>query len=73
MAKIHDSMKRLYGIAITVCGDATPSSVAKRLNVSPQVVFNWERRGISLSGSIEAERAYGSSPLWILEGIKPKA
>ena len=68
MQRLHPSMKRLYKVAYEKLGDEIPAQVARRMNASPQVISNWERRGISEHGAIEAERAYGASPLWILEG-----
>lgn len=61
-------MERLYAIAKARCGDTTQAAVAVRMNVKAQVVSNWESRGVSKEGAIEAERYYGASPLWILEG-----
>lgn len=68
MAFMHPSMKRLYQAALVVSGDTIPADVARRMNTTQQRISNWETRGISQEGAIEAERAYGVSPRWILDG-----
>lgn len=68
MAYMHPSMQRLYQAALAVSGDSIPADVARRMNTSQQRLYNWEARGISQEGAIEAERAYGVSPRWILDG-----
>lgn len=61
----HDSMQKLYTAAADH-GDASPAQVARRLNVSAQVVQNWEVRGISKAGAMSAQRAYGVDANWLL-------
>lgn len=70
MAKAHSSMQRLYEVAREkkVVGQ---SAVARALNVSPQVVKNWESRGVSEKGARLAHQAFGCDPSWLLETIKP--
>lgn len=68
MAFMHPSMKRLYQAALVVSGDTIPADVARRMNTTQQRINNWETRGVSQEGAIEAERAYGVSPRWILDG-----
>lgn len=68
MAFMHPSMKRLYDSALHKLGDRLQADVARRMNVSSQVVSNWEKRGISQEGAIEAERAYGVSAAWLIDG-----
>ena len=36
---------------------------------TPQVIKNWEARGVSKEGALAAEKAFGCSPLWVLEGV----
>lgn len=68
MAFMHPSMKRLYESALHKHGDRLQADVARRMNVSSQVVSNWEKRGISQEGAIDAERAYGVSAAWLIDG-----
>ena len=68
MAFMHDSMKRLYEAALHKRGDRIPADVARRMNASPQTISNWEKRGISQEGAIDAERAYNVSAAWLIDG-----
>src|SRR5690348_16144158 len=61
----HPSIKRLFGVAKDR-GDATPTQVAKRLNVSTQTFNNWTARGISLEGALQAQLVYGCDANWLL-------
>jgi phage repressor protein C with HTH and peptisase S24 domain len=61
----HESMQKLYGAAAEA-GDTSPAQVARTLNVSAQVVQNWETRGISKVGAIAAQSAYGVDANWLL-------
>lgn len=66
---MKDSMKRLYLAAKHKAGDDSQADVARRMNKSPQQINNWEGRGISQEGAIEAERVYGVSPRWLIDGV----
>lgn len=66
---MKDSMKRLYLAAKHKAGDESQADVARRMNKSAQQVHNWEARGVSQEGAIEAERVYGVSPRWLIDGI----
>lgn len=68
---MHPSMQRLYAQARDA-GDASPARVAERINVSPQRLQNWEKRGISESGALSAQRAYGYAcdANWLLTGVR---
>lgn len=68
MVDMDSQMKRLYEAANTLKGVAGQSKLARLLNASPQTVKNWEVRGISKQGMIEAQRAIGCSALWIETG-----
>lgn len=61
----HHSIQKLYSAAAEH-GDTSPAQVARRLNVSGQVVQNWEVRGISKNGAMAAQRAYGVDANWLL-------
>lgn len=68
MFNMHAQMKRLYEAAATMRGIAGQSAVARYLNVSPQVVKNWETRGVSKQGMMDAETLIGCSALWVKTG-----
>jgi len=61
-------MERLYAAAEKLKGIKGQSRLARLLNASPQTVKNWESRGISKQGMLEAQRAIGCSALWIETG-----
>lgn len=64
---IHPSIARLYEVANSA--DAkSPAQVARRLNVSPQVLNNWEARGISKDGSLLAQQVFGCNANWLVTG-----
>lgn len=70
---MHASMKRLFdyakqepprgGAEVTTLAD-----LGRRLNVSAQTLNNWKARGVSKEGAIAAEKEFGCSATWILEG-----
>lgn len=68
---LHPSIVRLYEVA-RGHGDPSPADVARSLNISPQTLQNWEKRGISKDGANKAARAYGCDPLAILDGPLPQ-
>ena len=53
----HESLIRLYEAAIESkkIDSETPTDLAKLLNVSAQTINNWNDRGVSRDGSIQAE------------------
>ncbi len=65
---MNKQMERLYEAAKKLKGIAGQSKLAMALNASPQTVKNWESRGISKQGMLEAQRAIGCSALWIDTG-----
>jgi len=70
MAEIHESVQRLY-IAAKELRDVTgQSAVARLLEVVPQVVKNWEKRGISETGALAAQRILGCNANWLLDGFQ---
>lgn len=66
---MHESMKRLYEAARILKGAETPTEVAKLLDTTPQVLNNWERRGISKEGLLTAQEAIGCRAEWVKKGI----
>lgn len=65
---MHPHMERLYEAASELRGIEGQSAVAKALNTSPQRVKNWEARGMSSEGMLEAEKVFGCSALWLRDG-----
>lgn len=74
MKKMHDHMVRLYDAAREmgrIRGDSDQATMARLLNVAQQNVNNWESRGLSKEGAIEAQRKLGVSAIWLLYGEGP--
>lgn len=65
---MNDQMTRLYAAAKELAGVRTQADLARRLNVSSQVVKNWESRGISKAGLLAAQEAFGCRAEWIEKG-----
>lgn len=65
ICSMHEQMTRLYEAARVLKGVEGQSAVARLLNASPQTVKNWETRGVSHAGMIEAQRVIGCSATWI--------
>lgn len=68
IARMHQTMTRLYLAAKELRGITGQSELARALNKSPQTVNNWEARGVSKQGMLEAERKIGCSAVWIGTG-----
>ncbi|HKS73492.1 MAG TPA: helix-turn-helix transcriptional regulator, partial [Terriglobales bacterium] len=68
---MHETMVRLYEAAKKLKGLETPTEVARELNLSQQVVNNWERRGVSKDGLLKAQSAFGCSATWLQTGVPP--
>lgn len=64
----HPSLQRLLEVAAKH-GVSSHSALAAALTESEQVITNWAKRGVSAIGAIKAQKVFGCSPLWILEGI----
>jgi len=67
----HPSLTRLLEVAAEhqIIG---PAALARALNESDQVVTNWGRRGVSKAGALNAQRLFGVSSTWILNGTEPR-
>lgn len=68
---MHEQMQRLYEAAEKIRDVVGQSAVARLLNVSPQTAKNWEARGMSFEGMIDAEQFIGCSAVWLRHGIGP--
>lgn len=62
-------MKRLYSVVNEKYKIDNPSGLARLLNQSPQTIGNWEDRGISRKGMIEAAKMLGINIYWLESGI----
>lgn len=69
ITRMHETMKRLYEAAEKLHGIAGQSAVANFLNESPQLLNNWERRGISKGGAFKAAQKIGCNVVWLISGI----
>lgn len=69
MDDIHPSMERLYKAAQVLRKTEGKSAVAGLLNESPQVLNNWEKRGISAQGALDAQGAIGVNANWLMHGF----
>lgn len=66
MTDFHPSMTRLYKFAKDNRSIAGQTNLANALGESPQVVKNWEARGISQRGANVAQRKLGCDANWLL-------
>lgn len=71
------SMKRLLDAAREATrGTNAPvrdfAEIGERLGVSSAVMTNWKARGISKAGAIKAERVFGCSVSFLLDGTDPE-
>jgi phage repressor protein C with HTH and peptisase S24 domain len=66
---MHDQTKRLYEAAKVLRNVEEPSAVARLIGISPQTLKNWESRGISMGGMLEAEQTIGCSAVWLNTGL----
>lgn len=46
----------------------TDTELADWLDESPQTIFNWKKRGVSLPGARKAEQAFGCTVTHVLDG-----
>lgn len=69
---MHESMKRLYEAVADAKRVTGLTAVAGLLGKSPQVLKNWEDRGVSSEGAIEVQEKLGISALWIRESKGPR-
>jgi len=65
---IHPTIERLYQAAKELRDVSGQSAVARLLGKTPQVVKNWEARGISSEGALLAQKIIGCDANWLLEG-----
>ena len=68
---MHPTMTRLFEAAQTLLQMSAPADLARLLEVSNQVLNNWQGRGISAEGAITAQSKIGCSAEWIFHGTGP--
>ena len=73
MAKIHPTTERLYTAARELRDVTGQSAVARLLDISPQVIKNWEARGVSEGGALKAQKHVGCDANWVLYGEQQMA
>lgn len=66
---MNETMTRLYQAARELKNIDGQSELARYLNVSPQVLKNWETRGISSKGLIQAAKALEIDVRWLETGV----
>lgn len=74
MSEMHPSMARLYEAAIAgkiIKGKYPQAELAHEMNTSSQRIKNWEGRGVSKSGAIDAQKILGISLGWVMDGVEP--
>jgi hypothetical protein len=74
MKAMHAHMERLYEAARAagrITGDADQTAMARLLNVAPQNVNNWEKRGPSKEALLDAQAAFGVNATWVMTGAGP--
>ncbi|MBW0450871.1 S24 family peptidase [Paraburkholderia phenoliruptrix] len=71
IARMHATMERLYEAARLLHQIEGPAQLAKFLNISEQLVNNWQRRGISKGGMLDAQKLIGCSATWLETGNPP--
>lgn len=74
MKPMHVQMSRLYEAARAagrLSGDADQSEMARLLNVAPQNVNNWEKRGPSKEALLDAQAEFGVNATWVATGTGP--
>lgn len=65
---MHETTKRLYEAALLLQKIKGQSAVARLMNRSPQILKNWESRGVSKQGMVDAEKIIGCRSSWIESG-----
>lgn len=74
MKAMHAHMERLYEAARAagrLTGEGDQTAMARLLNVAPQNVNNWEKRGPSKEALLDAQAAIGVNATWVVSGVGP--
>ena len=65
---MNEQTARLFEAAKTLLNLTEPHQIAKRMHISQQTLKNWESRGISDAGLLDAEQYIGCSAIWLRTG-----
>lgn len=65
---MNETAARLYRAASEMRDVRGKSAVARLLNTSPQTMTNWEIRGVSEKGALDAQKIIGCDANWLLDG-----
>jgi hypothetical protein len=69
---VHPSYQRLLDAAAKLRGIHGEAALTAALHsTDQQKINNWQRRGVSKDGALEAERYIGCPATWILDGRHP--
>lgn len=68
MARMHPTTERLYTAARELRDVTGQSALARLLDITPQVMKNWETRGVSEGGALKAQKCIGCDANWVLHG-----
>lgn len=68
MAQMHPTTERLYTAARELRDVTGQSALARLLDITPQVMKNWEARGVSEGGALRAQKRIGCDANWVLHG-----
>lgn len=74
MKKMDERMQRLYRAAYSLgklSSDHDQVGLARLLNLSQQIVHNWENRGPSKDGLLKAQMELGINATWVMESQGP--
>lgn len=66
---MHKQTQRLYEAAKAIKDVSGLTDVSALLGISPQTLKNWESRGISAAGLVDAATTLGCSVQWLKEGV----
>lgn len=78
MADLPESLQRLLDYARSATAHLQTAKqikevadLARRLEATPQAMYNWKTRGLSEPVAVQAEAEFGCSACWLLTGIAP--
>ena len=74
MKRMHEQTARLYEAAReagVLSGENDQTTLARLLDVAVQNVNNWEARGVSKEGLLEAQHRLGVNATWVVTGKGP--
>lgn len=66
---MHKQTERLYEAAKALKKVTGLTDVSALLDISPQTLKNWESRGISAAGLVDAATTLGCSVQWLRDGV----